>query len=101
LFSNTSALYLLCRLDAQGKLIYEYSVKGYMKQSFMYKLGRIHLLPGKLVRWASGLDKKVELILDSCPPGFDFTEAGRIPVKKIESSIKVMEKINKVGEYKP
>jgi hypothetical protein len=50
---------------------------------------------------ASGLDKKVELILDSCPPGFDFTEAGRIPVKKIESSIKVMEKINKVGEYKP
>ena len=72
-----------------------------MRQPVMYKFERIHFLPVKLVRWALGLDKKVELILDSCPPGFDFTEAGRIPVKKIESSIRVMEKINKVGEYKP
>ena len=67
----------------------------------MYMARMILYSPVKLVRWALGLDKKVELILDNCPPGFDFTEAGKIPVKKIESSIKVMEKINKVGEYKP
>jgi hypothetical protein len=67
----------------------------------MYVARMILYSPMKLMRWALGLDKKVELILDSCPPGFDFTEAGRIPVEKIESSIRVMEKINKVGEYKP
>ena len=71
-----------------------------MKQPFVYELKKISLFPVRLARWALGLDKKVELILDSCPPGFDFTEAGRIPVKKIETSIKVMEKINRVGEYK-
>lgn len=67
----------------------------------MYILRKILFSPVRLVRWALGLDEKVELILDNCPPGFDFTEAGRIPVEKIERSIKVMEKINKVGDYKP
>jgi len=66
----------------------------------MYKLKKIIYSPARIIRWALGLDKKVELILDNCPPGFDFTEAGRIPVEEIEASIRVMEKINKVGEYK-
>ena len=43
--------------------------------------------PVRIIRWVLDLDKKVELILDNCPPGFDFTEAGRIPVEKIERSI--------------
>lgn len=66
----------------------------------MYALKKILYSPVRIVRWALGLDKKVELILDNCPPGFDFTEIGRISVEEIETSIKVMEKINKVGEYK-
>lgn len=53
-----------------------------------------------IIRWALGLDKKVELMLDNCPPGFDFTDAGRIPVEEIETSLKVMKKINKIGEYR-
>jgi hypothetical protein len=56
--------------------------------------------PVRFVRWALGLDRRVELIPDNCPPGFDFTEVGRIPVEEIETSIEVMEKINKVGKYK-
>jgi len=67
----------------------------------MYKPRKILYSPVRFARWALGLDKKVELILDNCPPGFDFTEAGRIPVEKIETSIKVMKKINNIGEYKP
>lgn len=42
-------------------------------------------------------DKEVELILDNCPPPFDFTEAGNITVEEIDLSILVMEKINGVG----
>ncbi len=67
----------------------------------MYKAKRILYSPVRLLRWALGLDEKVELTPDSCPPGFDFTEAGRIPVEKIERSIRVMEKISKVGDCKP
>ncbi|MBU7011359.1 MAG: hypothetical protein HXS46_11780 [Theionarchaea archaeon] len=67
----------------------------------MYKVKRILYSPVRFLRWALGLDERVELILDNCPPGFDFTEAGRIPVEKIERSIEVMEKINRVGDYKP
>jgi hypothetical protein len=71
-----------------------------MKQSSRLRLEKIPLLPVRIIRWALGLDKKVELILDNCPPGFDFTDAGRIPVEKIETSIKAMKKINNIGEYK-
>ncbi len=41
-------------------------------------------------------DKEVELILDNCPPTFDFTEAGNMTVEEIDRSTLVMEKINKV-----
>ena len=41
-------------------------------------------------------EKEVELILDNCPPTFDFSEAGNITIEKIDRSILVMEKINKV-----
>ena len=42
------------------------------------------------------LEKEVELILDNCPPTFDFTEAGNTKLEEIDRSILVMEKINKV-----
>ena len=43
---------------------------------------------------ALGAEEKVKIILDNCPPGFDFTEAGTISVEKIEVSTEVMKKIN-------
>ena len=43
-------------------------------------------------------DKEVELILDNCPPTFDFTEGGDKTVEEIDRSILVMEKINKVDK---
>ena len=67
----------------------------------MHEIKRILYFPVKVIRWALDLDRRIEIIPDNCPPGFDFTEAGRIPVEKIEISIKVMKKINRVGEYKP
>jgi hypothetical protein len=59
---------------------------------------RILCSPIRFTRWILGLDEKVELILDNCPPGFDLTEAGKVPVEKIERSIRAMRKINKVEE---
>jgi hypothetical protein len=41
-------------------------------------------------------DKEVELIIDNCPPTFDFTEAGNMTVEEIDRSILVMERINRV-----
>ncbi len=37
-------------------------------------------------------DKEVELLLDSCPPPFDFTEAGNKTVEEIDRAILTMEK---------
>lgn len=42
-------------------------------------------------------NKKVKLVLDNCPPGFDFTKAGEIPVEQVETSVRVMKKINIAG----
>ncbi|MBU7010402.1 MAG: hypothetical protein HXS46_06895 [Theionarchaea archaeon] len=44
------------------------------------------------------LDQEVELILDNCPPTFDFTESGNQTIEEIDQSIMVMEKVNRVDE---
>ena len=43
--------------------------------------------------------KPEELILDNCPLGFNPSNAGKISVKEIEESIRVMMHINGIGEY--
>jgi hypothetical protein len=47
------------------------------------------------------LDRKlfgepVNLILDNCPLGFSPSDAGKIPVEKIEKSLKAMKIINNI-----
>lgn len=42
-------------------------------------------------------NKRVELVLDDCPL-YDFTEAGRIPIDEIETSIQIMKRINNIGD---
>ena len=42
--------------------------------------------------------KEVELILDNCPPTFDFTEVDDKTVEEIDLSILVMEKVNGITE---
>lgn len=39
-------------------------------------------------------DKEVELLLDSCPTPFDFTEVGNMSVEEIDLSFQLMRKIN-------
>lgn len=41
--------------------------------------------------------KRVELILDDCPL-YDFSQAGRIPIDEIETSIKVMRMLNNIKD---
>jgi len=40
-------------------------------------------------------NKKVELVLDNCPL-YDFSQAGRISVEEIETSIKIMKRMNNI-----
>lgn len=42
-------------------------------------------------------NKKVELVLDNCPL-YDFSQAGRISVEEIETSIKIMKRINNIDD---
>jgi hypothetical protein len=66
-------------------------------QSLKKRLSR--LLPISLISAIGELltfDKEVELIIDNCPPTFDFTEAGNVTVEEIDQSILVMERINRV-----
>ena len=45
-----------------------------------------------------GANEKVKLTPDNCSPGFEFTEVGKIPIEKIEMSIKAMKEISVVEE---
>ena len=44
-------------------------------------------------------NRKVELVLDDCPL-YDFSQAGRLPIDEIETSIKIMKRINNIGDSK-
>ena len=42
-------------------------------------------------------NKKVELVLDDCPL-YDFSQAGRLSIDEIETSIQIMKRINNIGD---
>lgn len=42
-------------------------------------------------------NKKVELVLDNCPI-YDFSQVERISVEEIETSIKIMKRMNNIED---
>jgi hypothetical protein len=51
-------------------------------------------IPSKRIRKFLHLDNPVKLVLDSCPLGFNPSDAGKITPEEIERSLRAMEKIN-------
>jgi hypothetical protein len=51
------------------------------------------ILISKILRLPK-LSQEVELILDNCPPTFDFTEVDEKSVEDIDLCIETMEKVN-------
>ena len=52
-----------------------------------------HIL-SKRIRKFLHLDNPVKLVLDSCPLGFNPSDAGKITPEEIERSLRAMKKIN-------